>query len=291
MLSENQPFREIRTVLTKPPNADISARGITMLAHSFSEIMEYSHSFAGFTVGAFSVSIMNAAKISARSYGALSVTTIVFVMLLFSNNVSFGQSVKPVDTIANSKTMPLGTQVTIEGVVTLASGSFRSSFSDFGFQVQDKTSGTYISVKSDLHLTVGQKVRLTGKIAKTPLGFQMIETDEKSVQVLAGTGRTKPLDVATGKVDDGIRGRLIKIAGTVTKPVDPDAPYGYRVTIDDGSGLLIAYVSTSSGVSQDDFVTGKRIQMVGIAGKFRQRPQIYPRSPSDVRPIPQPRPK
>lgn len=181
--------------------------------------------------------------------------------------------------------------VTIEGTVTLASGSFRSSFSDFGFQVQDKTSGTYVSVKTDTGLVVGQKVRLTGKIAKTPLGFQMIETDEKSVRVLQGTSRTKPLAIATGKVDDVVRGRLIKITGTVTKPVDADPPYGYRVTIDDGTGLLIAYVSTSSGVNQDDFVVGKRIQIVGIAGKFRQQPQIYPRSPSDVQTIPPPPPK
>jgi DNA/RNA endonuclease YhcR with UshA esterase domain len=173
--------------------------------------------------------------------------------------------------------------------VILASGTFRSSFSDYGFQVQDKTSGTYVSIKTDLGLAVGQKVRLTGKIAETPLGFQMIETDERSVQVLAGTAHTKPIDIATGKVDDTVKGRLIKITGTVTKPVEPDAPYGFRVTIDDGTGLLIAYVSTSSGVTQEDFVVGQRIQMVGIAGAFRQQPQIYPRSPSDVRLNQQPR--
>jgi DNA/RNA endonuclease YhcR with UshA esterase domain len=215
----------------------------------------------------------------------------IAILVLTASITSLSQAKVLAVSIANSKTMPLGTAVTVEGTVTLASGTFRSSFSDYGFQVQDKTSGTYVSIKTDLHLAVGQKVRLTGKIAKTPLGFQMIETDEKSVEVPAGTGRTKPLDKATGEIDDSVRGRLIKITGTVTKPVDPDPPYGYRVTIDDGTGLLIAYVSTSSGVSQDDFVVGKRIQMVGIAGKFRQQPQIYPRSPTDVRPFPQPRSK
>jgi DNA/RNA endonuclease YhcR with UshA esterase domain len=232
---------------------------------------------------------MNAAQISARSCVALVTMTLVVLSLLSSNNVSFGQSVKSVDTIANSKKLPLGTAVTIEGTVTLASGTFRSSFSDYGFQVQDKSSGTYVSIKTDVHLAVGRKVRVSGKIAQTPLGFQMIETDERSVKVLAGTGHTKPIVIATGKVDDTVRGRLIKITGTVTKPIDSDAPYGFRVTIDDGTGLLLAYVSTSSGVTADRFVVGQVIQMVGIAGKFRQQPQIYPRSPGDVNAVPKPR--
>jgi DNA/RNA endonuclease YhcR with UshA esterase domain len=188
--------------------------------------------------------------------------------------------------IARAKKLPLGAVVTIAGTVTLASGTFKSSFADYGFQLQDNSSGTYVSIKTDLHLTVGQKVRLTGKIAKTPLGFQMIEADEQSVQVLAGAGHTKPIDIATGKVDDSVGGRLIKITGTVTKPVDADAPYGFRVTIDDGTGVLIAYVSTSSGVDQSDFVVGQPIQMIGIAGTFGQQPQIYPRSSGDVKPIP-----
>ena len=204
-------------------------------------------------------------------------------MLLLFALVSTSQTLSPAISIANAKTLSLGTAVTIEGVVTLTSGTFRSSFSDYGFQVQDKSSGTYVSIKTDLHLAIGLKVRLTGRIAKTPLGFQMIETDENSVQVLGGNGHTKPIDIATGKVDDSIRGRLIKISGTVTKPVEPDAPYGFRVAIDDGTGLLIAYVSTSSGVTQDDFVVGKKVQIVGIAGKFRQQPQIYPRSLGDVK--------
>ena len=215
----------------------------------------------------------------------------IAILVLTASITSVSQAKVPVVSIANSKKMPLGTAVTIQGTVTLASGTFRSSFSDYGFQVQDKTSGTYVSIKTDLHLTVGQKVRLTGKIAKTPLGFQMVETDENSVQVLGGTGHTKPIDIATGEVDDSVRGRLIKITGTITKPVDPDTPYGFRVTIDDGTGLLIAYVSTSSGVTQDDFVVGHDIQMIGIAGKFRQQPQIYPRAPGDVKSILKPRAK
>ena len=234
---------------------------------------------------------MNKARIFARSCVALIATALSVVILLILSNVSFGQTLKSLNTIENSKKLPLGTAVTIEGVVTLASGTFRSSFSDYGFQVQDKSSGTYISIKTDLHLAVGRKVRLTGRIAKTPLGFQMIETDDKSVQVLSGIGHTKPIVIATGKVDDSIRGRLIQISGTVTKPVDPDAPYGFRVAIDDGTGLLIAYVSTSSGVTQDDFVVGREIQIVGIAGKFRQQPQIYPRSLGDVKTILKPHSK
>src|SRR5262245_23215238 len=95
--------------------------------------------------------------------------------------------IRSVASIENVKKLALGTDVTIEGSVTVASGTFGSSFSDEGFQVQDRTGGMYITMKTDLHLTLGQKVRLTGKLTETPLKFQIIETDENEVQVLSGT--------------------------------------------------------------------------------------------------------
>jgi DNA/RNA endonuclease YhcR with UshA esterase domain len=185
--------------------------------------------------------------------------------------------------IENAKKLALGTEVTIEGSVTVASGTFGSSFSDEGFQVQDKTGGMYITIKTDLHLTLGQKVRLTGKLTETALKFQIIETDENRIQVLSGTTLPKPVGIATGKISGRTIGKLIKIAGTVTKTVDEIPPYGFRFSVDDGTGETIVYISTSTGISSKQMVLGKRVELIGVAGEFNHRYQIYPRSPADVK--------
>jgi len=205
------------------------------------------------------------------------------VIAFINPNSSFAQGKASIISIANAKKLPLGAEVTIEGTVTVASGTFRSSFSDYGFQTQDKTGGMYITIKTDPHLTVGQRVRLTGKLTETALKFQIVETDEKGIQVLSGAARPKPISIATGRIDERMIGKLIKISATVTKSVVEVAPYGFRVPVDDGTGEIIAYVSTSTGVSTKELVPGKQVELIGVAGQFNQRFQIYPRSPADVK--------
>jgi hypothetical protein len=192
------------------------------------------------------------------------------------------QSKSSIVKIADAKQLPLGTEITIAGIVTVASGTFRSSFSDEGFQIEDKTGGMYVSIRANIHLNIGQKVLLAGKLAETALKFQIIESDESRVKVISGIGHLKPIKLSTGAISEPIIGRLIKIVGTVTKPVDEVEPYGFRFSIDDGTGEIIAYISTSTIISQREFVTGQRVELIGIAGKFNEHYQIYPRSPADI---------
>jgi DNA/RNA endonuclease YhcR with UshA esterase domain len=210
---------------------------------------------------------------------ALAVAVFVFT----TPGLSLAQGKPSAISIADAKKLPLGTEVTIEGTVTVATGTFRSSFNDEGFQIQDKTSGMYVIIKMDPHLSVGQVVRLTGKLSQTPLKFQIVETDENKVQVVSKATPPKPIAIGTGKITDATVGKLIKIAGTVSKAVEDIAPYGFRFSVDDGSGEAIAYVSTSTGISQKEMMPGQRVELIGVAGEFNHRYQIYPRSAADVK--------
>lgn len=211
-------------------------------------------------------------------------SALAITVFIFTNPTTyFAQGKLSVVSIADAKKLPLGKEVTVEGSVTVASGTFRSSFSDEGFQVQDKTGGMYITIKNDPHLIVGQRVRFTGKLTETRLKFQIIETVESSVQVLSGTYLPKPIPVGTGKITEPIIGKLIKLLGVVTRAVYEIAPYGFRFSVDDGTGETIVYVSTSTGISQKDIILGQKIELIGVAGEFNQRYQIYPRSPADVK--------
>jgi DNA/RNA endonuclease YhcR with UshA esterase domain len=206
-----------------------------------------------------------------------------FMFTFTAANSLFAQDKGPVISIADAKKLALGTEVSIGGTVSVASGTFRSSFSDEGFQIEDKTSGMYVRIKTDLHLAIGQRVRLTGMLTETALKFQIVETDESGVKVISGTGHLKPIKLSTGAISERIIGKLIKIVGTVTKPVDEVAPYGFRVSVNDGTGEVIAYVSTSTTISPKEFMPGQNVQLVGVAGKFNEHYQIYPRSPADIR--------
>ena len=52
--------------------------------------------------------------------------------------------------IAEARTLPLGTVVTVDGSVTVASGAFSSSTGDQGFAIQDHTGGIYVSTPDNL---------------------------------------------------------------------------------------------------------------------------------------------
>ena len=57
--------------------------------------------------------------------------------------------------IAEARTRPLGTVVTVAGSVTTPSGAFESSFFDKGFALQDRTAGIYVSLPTDLGVGPG----------------------------------------------------------------------------------------------------------------------------------------
>lgn len=225
---------------------------------------------------------MNRLRISRFKLPCVGLSALVIALLVFTIDSS-AQINATTARIIDAKKLSLGSKVTIKGTVTVASGTFRSSFSDYGFQIQDKTSGMYVTVKTDPHLIVGQKVRLIGKLTETALKFQIVETDEKGVQVLSGTAHPKPVAIATGKIDEPVIGKLIRISATVTKPVADVAPYGFRVPVDDGTGEIIAYISTSTSISTKELIPGQHVELIGVAGQFNHRFQIYPRSPADIK--------
>ena len=63
-------------------------------------------------------------------------------------------------TIAEARSLPLGTIVTIDGSVTVPSGAFSSSTFDQGFAIQDRTGGIYVSVPDNLDPRTQDDIRI-----------------------------------------------------------------------------------------------------------------------------------
>lgn len=223
----------------------------------------------------------------------LTIISSVTVMVVLSSNsfvsqatVVVAQTDQKIISIAEARALPLGSMVTIEGSITVPSGAFKSSFNDDGFVIQDMSSGIYVSTHANLSLAVRQRVRVTGKLAETNAQFRIVEAEASAIEVRGRGQEVKPEPIPTNKVNEQTLGHLIKVTGTISNAVVSIAPFGFRFTVDDGSGEAVVYVSTSTKIAKEDLQQDRRVSVTGIGGQFKGQYQIYPRFPADIKLLP-----
>ena len=183
--------------------------------------------------------------------------------------------------IAQARSLPLGTVVTIDGLVTVASGTFSSSTFDQGFAIQDSTGGIYVSVGVNHSLAPRQQVRVTGTLADN--SGLLVVTDVTAIKV-QGRGRSvQPLAVATGDVGEDTEGTIVRITGTITQPIVNDLPFGFIVVVNDGSGEVNVFVCASTGIDVSGLSQGQTIEVTGFSGQFADHFEVDPRTQDDIR--------
>ncbi|HEX8494005.1 MAG TPA: hypothetical protein VF658_14260 [Pyrinomonadaceae bacterium] len=186
--------------------------------------------------------------------------------------------------IADARRLPLGTIVTIEGSVTVASGAFKASVADEGFAIQDKSGGIYVSMSTGLGLLVRQRVRLTGKLAESLGLLVIVPVDAQAIEVRGQRGsEVKPENVLTGKIGETTEGRLVKVKGMMTREVVSDLPYGFRLFLNDGSGEIQVFVSASTKIDLSKLQMGQRLSVTGFSGQYKDHYEVSPRSQADIR--------
>ncbi len=186
--------------------------------------------------------------------------------------------------IAEARSLPLGTVVTIDGSVTVASGAFSSSTGDQGFAIQDHTGGIYVSTPDNLGFAPRQQVRVTGQLANS-FGLLILinVTDTKA----HGSGpKVQPLPVATGAVGEATEGKLVRITGTITQPIFNDLPFGFIIVINDGSGAVNSFVNASTGIDVSGLSPGQTIELTGFSGQFSDHYEVDPRTQADIKVLP-----
>jgi len=186
-------------------------------------------------------------------------------------------------TIAEARALPLGTVVTIDGVVTVPSGAFNSSTFDQGFAIQDRTGGIYISVPDNNGFGLRQQVRVTGKLADTVLPGLLVLVDVTEIKQHGSGPKVQPLPVATGDVGEDTEGKLVRITGTITQPIINDLPFGFIIFINDGSGEVHSFVCASTGIDVSGLSPGQTIEVTGFSGQFASDFEVDPRIQDDIR--------
>lgn len=213
---------------------------------------------------------------------------LTLVTLLFSSfAVPFSpQSAEPKTiTIAEARSLPLGTVVTIDGVVTVPSGAFSSSTFDQGFAIQDRTGGIYVSVPDNNGFTLRRQVRVTGRLADTVLPGLLVLVDVTDIKAHGSGPKVQPATVATGAVGEATEGRLVTITGTITQPVVNDLPFGFIIFVNDGSGEVHSFVCASTGIDVSGLSPGQTVEITGFSGEFAGAFEVDPRIQDDIRVI------
>ena len=184
--------------------------------------------------------------------------------------------------IAEARALPLGTVVVVDGSVTTPSGAFESSFFDKGFGLQDRGAGIYVSLQQDVGIAPRRQARVRGRLAESFGLLILVPTGSSDVKLHGAGPRVKPTPVATGEVGETTEGLLVTTVGTVTKGPQNDLPFGYKLSIDDGTGELVIFVNLQTGIELSGIAVGQRVSVTGFSGHFDDHYEILPRSPVDL---------
>lgn len=211
-----------------------------------------------------------------------------FALLLLITLITCGTALAapPTISIAEARSLPLGTVVTIDGSVTVPSGAFSSSTFDQGFAIQDRTAGIYVSTPDNLGFAPRQQVRVTGTLADTVLPGLLVLVDVTAVKAHGAGPKVHPQPVATGDVGEATEGSLVRLTATITQPIVNDLPFGFIIFVNDGSGEVHLFVSASTGIDVSGLSPGQTIEVTGFSGEFAGSFEVDPRFQSDIRIVP-----
>ncbi|AUX22803.1 DNA-binding protein [Sorangium cellulosum] len=187
-------------------------------------------------------------------------------------------------TVAEARGLAEGSVATVEGVVTVAPGTFNSATGDQGFALQDTTGGIYVSLPDALDLDLDRRVRVSGRLGQTA-EQTVLNTEAASVAALDGTEPVEPRDVTTGDVGEPIEGLLVRVSGSVTRAVVDEQPYGFQVYIDDGSGEVQVYVHLVEGqpiIDMASLTVDQVIEVTGLAAQYEETYEVAPRRAGDL---------
>ena len=113
---------------------------------------------------------------------------------------------------------------------------------------------------------------------------QIVPNSLADVEALPGV----KLGVATGQVGMAKLGYLISVEGTITQDgVVDDLPYGYKVLLDDGSGVVQVYLSASTNIDPRApyLKPGRQLRVTGFGSQYNTTYEVEPRDRRDLEPI------
>jgi len=184
--------------------------------------------------------------------------------------------------IAEARKLAPGTKVTIDGSVSTPSGAFESSFSDKGFGLQDRSAGIYVSTPTNLNLAPRQQARVSGVLKDQSGLLVVVPADTAAVKPHGAGPKIEPQPIKTVTVGEATEGRIVQVRGKITQAPASDGPYGFKFSVNDGSGETLIFVNVQTGIVMSSLALGQSVTVTGFSSQYDTHYEINPRSPDDI---------
>ena len=197
---------------------------------------------------------------------------------------------------------------TVEGWVTARSGSFEKSYENPGFQLSDETGGVFVLTARNLDFEQGDRVRVTGKPCiqagtRAIRSARETELDDKGPVVFAprqiGQFEMRPPIAGSPEVMNNwcncttpfsaTEGLVITVRGTAVADLEQDKQYGYKLFLDDGTGVGQVFIDALSGIPVEELgrrllTEGNDLCVTGVVARFAGVGfELLPRTRKDFR--------
>ncbi|MBY0505503.1 MAG: hypothetical protein K2X03_16440 [Bryobacteraceae bacterium] len=183
---------------------------------------------------------------------------------------------------AEARQRPVGTRVTVTGYVTVASGTFRSFLGDNGFVLGDALAGVYVCTGGNEVFPVGTAVEAEGVLADQD-GLLVL----RATRVSARRGRRfiRPVEIGLKEVGEAHEGQLVRVTGEVARAPVKDLPSGYKLFLRKAGGEVQVFLP-SPARPDPEWAVGRRVEVTGWCGQYKETYEVVPRAAADVRTAP-----
>ncbi len=214
-----------------------------------------------------------------------SISLLFAVSLLLLTAIAGPVVAAPADrviSIAEARKLAPGAKVTIEGSVSTPSGAFESSFSDKGFGLQDRSAGIYISTPTNLNAAPPKRARVSGVLKDQSGLLVVVPSDPTAVKVGGDGPRIEPRLIKTARVGEATEGWIVRVVGKITQAPASDGAYGFKFSVNDGSGEALIFVNVQTGIAMSGLNVGQTVSVTGFSSQYDTHYEIDPRSPADI---------
>lgn len=190
--------------------------------------------------------------------------------------------------IAVARSLPDGSEVTIEGVVTMYPGGFFAGSSSAKFYVEDESGGVQVFAdggRFDVEVELGDLVRVSGRTELFRDSLEVIPEDNLAdIETIDDSGPAAiptEITIVANETDDAVLGRLNVMEGTAERI--EEFSYHYEVDLQDEAGeRTLLYIEKDTGIEADPLTIGSRYRVTGISELASGVRQLKPRLQSDI---------
>jgi len=171
-------------------------------------------------------------------------------------------------TIANARQMPIGTTVSVAGIVTAPAGRLGTPPL---IAIQDSSGGIVIKLPDGVAAPArGARLEIRGPLAD-PYGQLELRPPSAGIRVAGAGPLPEPLTVDATSLGESFEGRLVTVRGVIEARPTKSTSGDITFFVVSPSGQVRILADASSGLTADSVTVGATYDVIGVAGQRASR--------------------